>query len=115
MDDHRQKSVQIAKNCLGIEIADKRLRFLQTKHLQCAPKVQTNESPGWRKDWKQWKGGKQQNKKTHNRMKRWMQGKQQNKKARARDVLKRWKQGKQRNKKNPKKSFLELPRTPSGS
>ena len=73
------------------------------------------ESPGWGKRWKQWKGGKQQNKKTHNRMKRWMQGKQRNKKAQARDVLKHWKQGKQRNKKNPKKSFLELPRTPSGS
>ena len=33
--DHRQKYVEIAKNCLGIEIADERLRFLQTKHLQC--------------------------------------------------------------------------------
>ena len=35
MDDHRQKYVEITKNCLGIEIADERLRFLQTKHLQC--------------------------------------------------------------------------------
>ena len=35
IDDHRQKYVEITKNCLGIEIADKRLRFLQTKHLQC--------------------------------------------------------------------------------
>ena len=35
MDDHRQKYVEITKNCLGIEIADKHLRFLQTKHLQC--------------------------------------------------------------------------------
>ena len=35
IDDHRQKYVEITKNCLGNEIADKRLRFLQTKHLQC--------------------------------------------------------------------------------
>ena len=35
VDDHRQKYVKIIKNCLGIEIADERLRFLQTKHLQC--------------------------------------------------------------------------------
>ena len=33
--DHRQKYVEIAKDCLWIEIADERLRFLQTKHLQC--------------------------------------------------------------------------------
>ena len=32
--DHRQKYVEIAKDCLWIEIADERLRFLQTKHLQ---------------------------------------------------------------------------------
>ena len=36
IDDHRQKYVEITKNCLGNEIADERLRFLQTKHLQCA-------------------------------------------------------------------------------
>ena len=35
IDDHRQKYVEITKNCLGNEIADKRLQFLQTKHLQC--------------------------------------------------------------------------------
>ena len=35
IDDHRQKYVEITKNCLGNEIADERLRFLQTKHLQC--------------------------------------------------------------------------------
>ena len=33
--DHRQKYVEIAKDCLWIEIADEHLRFLQTKHLQC--------------------------------------------------------------------------------
>ena len=33
--DHRQKYVEIAKDCLWIEIADERLQFLQTKHLQC--------------------------------------------------------------------------------
>ena len=33
--DHRQKYVEIAKDCLWIEIADKRLQFLQTKHLKC--------------------------------------------------------------------------------
>ena len=36
MDDHRQNYVEITKNCLGIEIADERLQFLQTKHLQCS-------------------------------------------------------------------------------
>ena len=35
VDDYRQKYVEITKKCLWIEIADKRLRFLQTKHLQC--------------------------------------------------------------------------------
>ena len=35
VDDHRQKYAEITKICLGNEIADKRLRFLQTKHLQC--------------------------------------------------------------------------------
>ena len=35
---HRQNYVEITKNCLGNEIADKRLRFLQTKHLQCRKK-----------------------------------------------------------------------------
>ena len=35
IDDHRQKYAEITKNCLGIEIADEHLRFLQTKHLQC--------------------------------------------------------------------------------
>ena len=39
VDEHRQKYVEIAKNCLGIEIADERLRFLQTKHLQCVNPV----------------------------------------------------------------------------
>ena len=39
IDDHRQKYVEITKNCLGNEIADKRLRFLQTKHLQCTSVV----------------------------------------------------------------------------
>ena len=33
--DHRQKYVEIANDCLWIEIADERLQFLQTKHLQC--------------------------------------------------------------------------------
>ena len=33
--DHRQKYLEIAKDCLWIEMADERLRFLQTKHLQC--------------------------------------------------------------------------------
>ena len=33
--DHGQKYVEIAKDCLWIKIADERLRFLQTKHLQC--------------------------------------------------------------------------------
>ena len=36
VDDHRQKYTEITKNCLGIEIADEHLRFLQTKHLQCS-------------------------------------------------------------------------------
>ena len=36
LDDHRQKYVEITKICLGNEIADERLRFLQIKHLQCA-------------------------------------------------------------------------------
>ena len=35
MDDDRQEYVEITKNCLGIEIAEERQRFLQTKHLQC--------------------------------------------------------------------------------
>ena len=35
VDDYRQKYVEITKKCLWIEIADERLRFLQTKHLQC--------------------------------------------------------------------------------
>ena len=35
VDDDRQKYVEITKNCLGIEIVDERLRFLQTIHLQC--------------------------------------------------------------------------------
>ena len=35
VDDHLQKYVRIKKSCFGIEIADDRLRFLQTKHLQC--------------------------------------------------------------------------------
>ena len=35
--DHRQKYVEIANDCLWIEFADERLRFLQTKHLQCSP------------------------------------------------------------------------------
>ena len=39
IDDHRQKYVEITKNCLGIEIADESLRFLQTKHLQCDQNV----------------------------------------------------------------------------
>ena len=43
VDDHRQKYVEITKICLGIEIADKRLRFLQTKHLQCAYRVKNYE------------------------------------------------------------------------
>ena len=34
--DHRKRCVEIAKDCLGIEIADKCLGFLQTKHLQCS-------------------------------------------------------------------------------
>ena len=33
--DHRQKYVEIANDCLWIEIADEHLRILQTKHLQC--------------------------------------------------------------------------------
>ena len=33
--DHTQKYVEIANDCLWIEISDERLRFLQTKHLQC--------------------------------------------------------------------------------
>ena len=33
--DHRQKYVEIANDRVWIEIADERLRFLQTKHLQC--------------------------------------------------------------------------------
>ena len=37
VDDYRQKYVEITKKCLWIEIADERLRFLQTKHLQCNP------------------------------------------------------------------------------
>ena len=35
VDDYKQKYVEITKKCLWIEIADERLRFLQTKHLQC--------------------------------------------------------------------------------
>ena len=35
VDDHKQKYAEITKNCLWIKIADERLRFLQTKHLQC--------------------------------------------------------------------------------
>ena len=34
--DHRQKYIDIAKDCLWIEIADERLQFLQTKHLKCS-------------------------------------------------------------------------------
>ena len=45
VDDHRQKYVEITKNCLGIEIADERLRFLQTKHLQCVLPVWTVFTP----------------------------------------------------------------------
>ena len=37
--DYRQKYVEITKKCLWIKIADERLRFLQTKHLQCSSKV----------------------------------------------------------------------------
>ena len=49
IDDHRQKYVEITKNCLGNEIADKRLRFLQTKHLQCTEKMELFEvvDNGW--------------------------------------------------------------------
>ena len=36
VDDYRQKYVEITKKCIWIEIADERLRFLQTKHLQCS-------------------------------------------------------------------------------
>ena len=35
VDNQRQKYVEITNNCLRIKIADKHLRFLQTKHLQC--------------------------------------------------------------------------------
>ena len=35
VEDYRQIYVEITKNCHGIEIADERLRFLHTKHLQC--------------------------------------------------------------------------------
>ena len=34
VDDHRQKYVEITKDCLWNEIADKCLQFLQTKYLQ---------------------------------------------------------------------------------
>ena len=37
VDDYGQKYVEITKKCLWIKIADERLRFLQTKHLQCTP------------------------------------------------------------------------------
>ena len=36
VDDHRQKYAEITKICLGNEITNKRLQFLQTKHLQCS-------------------------------------------------------------------------------
>ena len=39
--DHRQKYVEVAKDCLWIEIADEHLRFLQTKHLQCTSPLLT--------------------------------------------------------------------------
>ena len=35
VDNQRQKYVEITNNCLRIKIADKHLRFLQTKHLHC--------------------------------------------------------------------------------
>ena len=38
VDDHRQKYAEITKDCCGIEIADERLRFLQTKRSQCIGK-----------------------------------------------------------------------------
>ena len=41
--DHRQKYVEIATDCFWIEIADKRLRFLQTKHLQCRTVLRLSE------------------------------------------------------------------------
>ena len=42
VDDYRQKYVEITKKCLWIEIADERLRFLHTKHLQCTGLCQIN-------------------------------------------------------------------------
>ena len=44
VDDYRQKYVEITKKCLWIEIADERLRFLQTKHLQCTQQVFSSEN-----------------------------------------------------------------------
>ena len=35
VNDYIQKYVEITEKCLWIEIADERLQFLQTKHLQC--------------------------------------------------------------------------------
>ena len=46
VDDYRQKYVEITKKCLWIEIADKRLRFLQTKHLQCGSHCMSNPNHG---------------------------------------------------------------------
>ena len=38
VNDDTRKYVEITKHCLLIEIPDKRLQFLQTKHLQCTRK-----------------------------------------------------------------------------
>ena len=43
--NHTQIFVDLASVCFWIWIADKRLRFLQTKHLQCTGKDKANPRP----------------------------------------------------------------------